>query len=133
MTEDEILKHLTEVIVKAKTKLDKAEAAALASAIVEGLRRRAVAIVDEDEILDRPDEHLQTLKSMRRIIRDALNSGETPARDLASLSRRLQDVSREVTTIEERHRDEKAERGGRAKNGSKAGAATGSGSGSLDI
>lgn len=57
------------------------------------------------------DEHLATLRMMRKRIQQAVSAEETPARDLASLSRRLQDLSREVSQLEEKERQEKPKGG----------------------
>jgi hypothetical protein len=104
---------LTNVIKACKVKfldLPEGHDRALADAIADGLERRGLVIAEMSDVIEPPDEHLRTLKNIRRIVNDAVVNGETPARDLASLTRRLQDVSREVTTIEERHRGEKLER-----------------------
>lgn len=52
------------------------------------------------------DDHLALLRSMRKRIADAVSDPDTAPRDLASLTRRLQDVSREATTLEEKQRQE---------------------------
>lgn len=133
MTPDEIKAHAIEVVEKSKPKLTKAAIAVLVDTMIEGLRRRGIAVVDEGDVIGQPDEHLQTLKDIRRVLRDAVNDTESK-RDLASLTRRLQDVSREVITIEERHRAEKAQRGRTNTNGSTSNSAAASSStGSLDI
>lgn len=121
---------LAEVIFHTKSaNLDKTQSAALADAITAGLARRGWVVAEVYDVIEPPDEHLRTLKSMRRVIAEAVNSGETAARDLASLTRRLQDVSREVTTIEERHRGEKK---GKPTNGNN-GHSSGTAGGPLDI
>lgn len=89
---------------------------ALADAIVDGLDRRGMVIADMGDVIEPPDEHLRTLKSIRKVVREAVENSSS-GRDLASLSRRLQDVSKEITILEERHRTEKSERGKHA-NGS---------------
>lgn len=124
----EIREQLIEIACKTKTKLTKVETTALIDVIIDGARRRGIAIVDEGDVIGAADEHLQTLKSIRRIIREALEDTDSK-RDLSSLSKRLQDVSREVTIIEERHRGEKGKGSSNASNGRSA-AST---SGSLDI
>jgi hypothetical protein len=96
---------------------------ALADAIVDGLDRRGLVIAEMGDVIEPPDEHLRTLKSIRKIVREAIEN-DPSGRDLASLSRRLQDVSKEVTVLEERHRTEKAERG-KSTNGSSTSRTTG--------
>lgn len=130
-TADEVRTNIIDVIVRAKTKLTKAEVTSMVDAMLTGLRKRAIAIVDEDDVISPPDEHLQTLKHIRRTLREAVDDTESK-RDLASLTRRLQDISREVTTIEERHRAERAERGGR-NGATNSGATTSTQSGPLSI
>lgn len=135
MTEDEVRANLIDVIAKTKPKgFTRAMIEALVDATMAGARKRGIAIVSEDDVLGYPDEHLKTLKNIRRILLDAIEDTESK-RDLSSLTKRLSDVSKEVVTIEERHRAEKAERGG-SKNGSstKSGGATASAqSGPLSI
>lgn len=123
---------LAQILLATKTKnIDTAMSVALANAIVDGLERRGLVIAELGDVIEPPDEHLRTLKDMRRVIRDAINN-EPSGRDLASLSRRLQDVSKEITVLEERHRTEKTERG--KNNGNATGSATrASDDGSLDL
>lgn len=127
----EIREQLIEIACKTKTKLTKVETTALIDVIMDGARRRGIAIVDEGDVIGAADEHLKTLKSIRRIILEAVEDTESK-RDLSSLTKRLQDVSREVTNIEERHRGEKAERG-KSTNGSKTDRSAASSSGPLSI
>lgn len=124
----EIREQLIEIACKTKTKLTKVETSALIDVIIDGARHHGIAIVDEGDVIGAADEHLKTLKTIRRIILEAVNDTESK-RDLSSLTKRLQDVSREVTTIEERHRGEK----GKASTNANNGRSTASTSGSLDI
>lgn len=48
--------------------------------------------------------HLEMLKRMRIRVSEAVFSDETAPRDLASLTRRLQDIVKEIDTLEERQR-----------------------------
>jgi hypothetical protein len=59
------------------------------------------------------NDHLAMLRSMQQVIRKAMLSEDTATKDISPLTRRLQDVSREVTTLEERQNQE-----GRSKRGS---------------
>jgi hypothetical protein len=134
MEPDEVRLHIIEVVEKTKPKMNQATVTTLVDAMLDGLRRRGIAVVDEGDMISEPDEHLKTLKHIRRTLRDAVDDTDSK-RDLASLTRRLQDVSREVTIIEERHRaeQEQAQRG-KSGNGSKnSGATASAGTGSLDI
>lgn len=108
--------ELAEVIVKCKTKLiDQGHERALADAIVDGLDRKGIVLAELADVFDPPDEHLRTMKNIRRIIADALNA-EPSGRDMASLSRQLQQISKEVVAVEERRRaDNKSEQGTRKK------------------
>ncbi|MBK7822834.1 MAG: hypothetical protein IPJ61_17670 [Tessaracoccus sp.] len=45
-------------------------------------------------------DRLGELRALRLILARSVNSDETPARDLASLSRRLMEVGREVEELE---------------------------------
>lgn len=76
--------------------------------------------LDEGGWLTTSDDHLALLRTIRKRIATAVSNEETPARDLASLSRRLQDVSREIATLEEKERQEKkgSSDGGKANGGS---------------
>jgi DNA-binding phage protein len=58
------------------------------------------------------NDHLAMLRSMQQVIRKAMLSEDTATKDISPLTRRLQDVSREVTTLEERQNQE-----GRSKRG----------------
>lgn len=66
-----------------------------------------INVLDEGGWLTTDDDHLALLRQMKRRIAKAVAAEETPARDLASLTRRLQDISREVSTLEEKERQEK--------------------------
>lgn len=107
--------HLVEVLLATKTKgIDEPMSAALADAIIAGLDRRGLVIASHTDVIDPPDEHLTVLKQIRKTIQDALDEG-VAARDLASLTRRQQDVSREVSALEERNRaDNKSKVNGNA-------------------
>ena len=51
-------------------------------------------------------DHLKLLMAMRERIADAISDETCPPRDLSSLSRRLQDIAKEIDTLEERERRE---------------------------
>lgn len=120
----EIREQLIEITWKIKPKgFTKEATEVLIDAVMDGARRRGIAIVSEDDVIGNADEHLQTLKSIRRVLREAVEDVESK-RDLAALTRRLQDISREVTTIEERHRGEKV-KAGNASNGRSTASTTG--------
>jgi hypothetical protein len=84
--------------------------------VIDGMAKLGFVIADQDEVFT-PGEHLLLLKRMRRRIAEEVENPETPARDLASLSRRLQDVSREITSIEEKLSAEKRTSGSSNTNG----------------
>lgn len=111
MTPEEIEKHLAEIIVKAKTKLPAAEARALAPVIVDALRLRGIAVADEGDMIGAADDHLKVLKTIRRRCQEMVDDDDCSGRDMAALTRRLQDVSKEVATIEQRYRGEAKARG----------------------
>lgn len=117
--------ELTDVIVKCKTKVvDEGHERALADAIVDGLDRKGIVLAELADVFDPPDEHLRTMKNIRRIITEALNS-DPSGRDMASLSRQLQQISKEVVAVEERRRaDNKSDKGTRTKKGTTNGAVT---------
>lgn len=96
---------LTDIIFHASTKLAGAgEEEALADAIVDALDRRGMVIAEVGDVIDPPDEHMRLLKRMRtRILQDIENS-ETSSRDLAALTNRMQSLSKEINSIEERQR-----------------------------
>lgn len=128
----ETREQLIEIISGAKTKLSNAEGTALADAIMDGLRKRGKTIADEGDLLGATDDHLHTLKKIRRMVTEKIEDPECSTRDLSSLTLRLEKVSQQITTIEERYRGEQRERGG--NNGKQtAGATTSAESGSLDI
>ena len=56
-------------------------------------------------------DHRSLLVAMRERIAQAVSDPECPPRDLAALTRRLQDISKEVTAIDHAEKAE-AERGG---------------------
>ena len=56
-------------------------------------------------------DHKGLLVAMRERIAKAVSDPECPPRDLASLTRRLQDISKEITSLEHAEKVE-AERGG---------------------
>ncbi len=115
---------LVEILLATQTKgINTVMSEALADAIVNALDRRGMVIAEMGDVIEPPDEHLRTMKDIRKAVRDAINN-EPSGRDLAALSRRLQDVSKEVTILEERHRTEKSERG-KSTNGSSASNTTG--------
>lgn len=123
---------VADIIIQAETKLPEGHPEALANSIVDGLRRRGFGIVDEDGIYDAPDELLTTLKAIRKRVKDAVQNEETAARDLASLSRRLQDVSQEIASLEERKRAD-AKSSGKSNNGRNGSAPRPSTDGSINI
>jgi len=88
--------------------------------IIKGLARYGFTIADIDNVFSDPNEHLRLLKSMRRRLAEVVDNPDTPPRDLASNSRRLQDVSREVTSIEEKLSAEKRTSGKSNTNGARA-------------
>jgi len=45
-------------------------------------------------------DHLALLKSMRERIAEAISGPECPPRDLASLTRRLQDIAKDIKALE---------------------------------
>jgi len=55
-------------------------------------------------------DHLALLKKMRLRISKSVFDDDTPPRDLAALTRRLQDIAREIDTLEERARAEGRDR-----------------------
>lgn len=122
-TESTTTELLSDIIVRTRTKGVSAELAkGLAGAIALGLDKRGYVIAESGDVIEPPDEALRVLKEMRSAIREAIDSG-VHARDLASLSRRLTEVVRDISTIEERHRVTKK---GSAGNGGKSGRTTGS-------
>lgn len=52
------------------------------------------------------DEHLALMRTIRKRLSDAIADPECPARDLAALTNRMQAVSKEVTMLEEKERQE---------------------------
>lgn len=95
---------------------DKKTAVRIANAVINTL--------DEGGWLTTADDHLALLRTIRKRIGTAVSAEETPARDLASLSRRLQDVSREIATLEEKERQEtKGSSGGKSTGSASATAA----------
>ena len=56
-------------------------------------------------------DHKGLLVAMRERIAKAVSAAECPPRDLASLTRRLQDISKEITALDHAEKAE-AERGG---------------------
>lgn len=59
-------------------------------------------------------DHKGLLVAMRERIATAVSASDCPPRDLASLTRRLQDISKEITAIDHAEKVE-AERGGPAE------------------
>jgi hypothetical protein len=53
--------------------------------------------------------HLELLQAMRTRIAKQVNDEDCPPRDLASLTRRLQDIGKEIATLEERAKQEDRE------------------------
>jgi hypothetical protein len=79
------------------------------------------------------NDHLAMLRATLQVIHTATMNPDTPARELSPLTRRLQDLSREVTTLEERQRQERGERGNSGRTGTGKGSVSDSGSaGSFD-
>jgi hypothetical protein len=83
----------------------------LADTLLIELNRRGVAVVDAFDVIDPPDEHLRVMKRMRKRIDEAMGDKDCAARDLASLSRRAIEIQRDITTMEERIRQENRTRG----------------------
>lgn len=134
---DDAREELTSVIAACKariSKLPEGHDRGLADAIVDGLDRRGLVIAELADVIDPPDEHLRMLKLIRGKIRAAVDDEEkTPARDLASLTRRLQDVSREISGIEERLRADSKSKKGTRTNGTTTRPKASAKSGSLKI
>jgi len=57
------------------------------------------------------DDRLKLLLAMRERVAQAVDDPDCPPRDLASLTRRLQEIAREIAEIQERARQE-AQRNG---------------------
>lgn len=75
--------------------------------------------------------HLELMEAMRDRLADAVADPDCPKRDLASLSRRLQDIAEKIDSIKERNRQEAREDnpcpkcgGTGVASGSRSGAAT---------
>lgn len=125
---------LAEVIRKTKTgALNTVEGcSALADAIISGLERRDLLIAEAADVMDPPDEHMRLLKRMRtRIMRD-VDDDETSSRDLAALTNRMQTLSKEIFSLEERQRAENKSSGGK-RNGSTSRATGPVAAGQVDI
>jgi hypothetical protein len=86
----------------------------LADTLLIELRKRGIAVVDSFDVIDPPDEHLRMMKKMRKLIDEAMSDKDCAARDLASLSRRAIEIQRDISTMEERIRQEN-HRSGRTK------------------
>ena len=72
------------------------------------VRKKSVAQAAES------GDHRGLLVAMRERIATAVSDPECPPRDLSSLTRRLQDISKEITAIDHAEKAE-AERGGPAQ------------------
>lgn len=107
----DIRKDLAAIFGRAKMDPTTHSSDQLAGTLLAELGKRGIAIVDQDEVIDPPDEHLSTMKRMKRRINEAINDPDCAARDLASLSRRLIEIQRDITTMEERIRQENKQRG----------------------
>lgn len=83
----------------------------LADTLLIELRKRGIAVVDSFDVIDPPDEHLRMMKKMRKLIDEAMSDKDCAARDLASLSRRAIEIQRDISTMEERIRQESKQRG----------------------
>ena len=88
--------------------------------------RKSLRVVSPNETPTRPvrkksvaqaaelGDHRGLLVAMRERIAKAVSDPECPPRDLASLTRRLQDISKEITAIDHAEKAE-AERGGQTE------------------
>ena len=88
--------------------------------------RKSLRVVSPNETPTRPvrkksvaqaaelGDHRGLLVAMRERIAKAVSAPECPPRDLASLTRRLQDISKEITAIDHAEKAE-AERGGQTE------------------
>ena len=108
---------LTEVVVATKTKgLTVAVSKALSDAIFDGLERRGYVIAEAEDVVDPPDEHLRTLKYIRKSVKEILDNSDS-ARDISSLTKRLGDVAKEIVAVEERVRVDAKSKGTRSSTG----------------
>ena len=71
---------------------------------------RKMSVTEAAELGD----HKGLLVAMRERIASAVSASECPPRDLASLTRRLQDISKEIAAIDHAEKAE-AERGGQVE------------------
>lgn len=100
---------LNDIITKTKTvNMTPPTVTALVDAIMLGLSKAGAEIVgDGVDGAAASGNHLLLLKRMRDRISEACADADTPPRDLAALTRRLQDISREIDGIEERLKNER--------------------------
>jgi hypothetical protein len=70
----------------------------LAAAVIEALEREGW--------IGHRDDGLAMMKALRQRVKTAVMDPECPPRDLASLSRRLQDLNSDILELEDRLRDE---------------------------
>lgn len=68
----------------------------------EKLKRKTLTVLEAAEVGDR----LEELRAMRRRLATAIQDPNTPARDLASLTRRQIEIGREVEVLELRAKEE---------------------------
>ena len=61
--------------------------------------------------------HKELLVAMRARIAEAVEHPNTPARDLAALTKRLADVAREIEALEAREAEEVSDRGSEVEDG----------------
>lgn len=132
---------LAEVVLATETKgVNPIMAKALSDAIFDGLERRGYLIAEAADVVDPPDEHLRTLKYIRGKVKDNLENIDS-ARDMASLTKRLSDISKEIVAVEERVRADAKSTGSRSNstrtrsktNGAAGGTSRPATTGSLNI
>ena len=81
------------------------------------LTKRGISIVPTEDVIDPPDEHLRSMKKMRKRLDEAIEDEGCAPRDLASLSRRYIEVQRDISTMEEQIRQENQRSGRNNRNG----------------
>lgn len=106
-----------DVIRKAVDKLVKSDAKLAAR-----IANEVFTELDNNGWLTTDNDHLAMMRATLTRIHNAVTDPDCSTRDLASLTRRLQEFSREVTTLEERQRQEKSSGGN--KNTGKANGAS---------
>lgn len=112
----DVRETLVKLFSGAKLNMDR-DSGQLADLFITELRKRGIILADANDVVDPPDEHLRMMKEMRKLINDAMRDKDCAARDLASLSRRAIEIQRDITTMEERIRQEAKQRGNTKRNG----------------